>query len=86
MLRGADGARTLARAQLGALAGPRRSQPTLRTLQRGNMFSALVPSRAEQYVCQQICGEAGAGALRFRRWLRHQAVQMLPEVSVSRST
>lgn len=26
--------------------------------------------------------EAGAGALRFRRWLRHQAVQMLPEVSM----
>ena len=48
---------------------------------RGHVFSiSSIP--AEQYVWQQVCGEAGVGALRFRWWLRHSAVQMLPEVSV----
>ena len=39
---------------------------------------------AEQYVWQQVCGEAraGAGLLRFWWWLRHPAVSMLPEASV----
>lgn len=41
---------------------------------------------AEQYVWQQVCREAGPRALCFRSWLRHPAVQMLPEVSARGQT
>lgn len=45
---------------------------------RGHVFCiSSIP--AAQHVWQQVCGEAGA--LRFRWWLSHPAVQMLPEVS-----
>lgn len=47
---------------------------------RGHVF--CISSIPEQYVWQQVCGEARAGGLRFRWWLGHLAVQMLPEVSV----